>query len=72
MNRHVTARAEPATAVRILNAEQFAAEICCGHVSAKYVIKHFRHLASKPGKEWLWREDDARAAWAKAMPRKSA
>lgn len=67
-----SARAEQATAVRILNAQQFADEICGGHLSAKYVTKHFRHLGSKPGKEWLWREDDARNAWAEAMPRKTA
>lgn len=65
-------RAEPMIAVRTLSAQQFADEICGGHLSAKYVIKHFRHLGSKPGKEWLWREDDARNAWAQAMPRKTA
>jgi len=55
---------------RILTAQQFAKEICCGHVSAKYVIKHFSLFASKPGKEWLWHEADARAVWATYMPRK--
>lgn len=62
--------AEPAG--RVLNAEQFAKEICGGHVSAKYVIKHFSMFGSKPGKEWLWHEADARAAWATYMPRKGA
>jgi hypothetical protein len=57
---------------RILNAQQFAEEICCGHVSAKYIVKHFRDVGSKPGKEWLWHEADARAAWAKRMPRRVA
>jgi hypothetical protein len=55
------------TAGRILNAQQFATDICGGHVSAKYVIKHFRDVGSKPGKEWLWYENVARSAWAKKM-----
>lgn len=69
-------RSQPVTPVevqptgRILNAQQFATEICGGHVSAKYVIKHFAEIGSKPGREWLWHEGDARAAWAEWMPRK--
>lgn len=66
---HRTEQAEPGG--RILNAQQFANEVCGGHVSAKYVIKHFAHqIGSKPGKEWLFYETDAKLAWAIMMPRK--
>lgn len=57
---------------RIMNAQQVAEEICGGHVSAKYVIKHLRDVGSKPGKEWLWYEQDARDAWAQRMPRRQS
>jgi len=66
-----TAPHPAAPAGRILNAQQFAEEICGGHVSAKFVIKHFaQEIGSKPGKEWLFHEADARAAWATYMPQK--
>lgn len=64
--------ANPEPAGRIFTAQQFADEICGGHVSAKYIIKHFAPLiGSKPGKEWLFWEGDARQEWAKVMPRKT-
>jgi hypothetical protein len=70
LNDRLSMTAQTGPTDRILNAHQFAEEICGGHVSAKYVIKHFRDVGSKPGKEWLWYESIARAAWTKRMPKK--
>lgn len=65
LTMHMVRQPEPTG--RILNAQQFAEEVCGGHVSAKFVIKHFKLIGSKPGKEWLWYESEARAAWARRM-----
>jgi hypothetical protein len=71
MPRALTRPAMAEETGRILNAQQFADEICGGHVSAKYVIKHFAAaIGSKPGKEWLFHEGDARREWLRVMPRK--
>jgi hypothetical protein len=51
---------------RTMTAADVAELVCEGHVAAKWVIaKMGPHIGSKPGREWLFYENEARAMWAK-------
>ncbi|MDP9176703.1 MAG: hypothetical protein M3O61_03385 [Gemmatimonadota bacterium] len=49
---------------RTMTAAEVAAEICEGRLSAKWVIRHMAvAIGAKPGREWLFFEQDAREWW---------
>lgn len=49
---------------RTMTAPDVAEIVCEGHVSAKWVISRMApHIGSKPGREWLFYENEARALW---------
>lgn len=54
----------PADRGRTLNAAQFAQLVCDNRVAPKWIRERFRHLAWKAGRELLWYENEARAAYA--------
>jgi len=49
---------------RTMTAAEVAELICEGRFSATWIIKRFGpKIGSKPGREWLFREAEARALW---------
>lgn len=57
---------------RTLTAAEVAEIVCEGHVSHKWVIQKMGpHIGSKPAREWLFYENEARAIWAQMRGRVS-
>lgn len=57
---------------RTMTAPEVAELICEGHVSAKWIIQKMApHIGSKPGREWLFYENEARAMWENMRRKRS-
>lgn len=53
---------------RQLDAEAVSKEICHGAIGPKKVIQLFsRDIGYKPGKAWIFFEEEARPAWQKHL-----
>jgi hypothetical protein len=49
----------------MMSAPEVAELICEGRISANWIIEHMGpHIGSKPGRQWLFYENEARQWWA--------